>query len=89
MTKEEYSRIISTVRRLHDTWFQTEQYRSSSSAVISLPKLSERDLLIAKRVIQNLVAFISFPVGSQFNNQQFRKDIEPYLTWDDFDEPEI
>ena len=48
MTKEEYSRIISTVRRLHDTWFQTEQYRSSSSAVISLPKLSERDLLIEK-----------------------------------------
>jgi len=89
MTKEEYSQIISTVRRLHDTWFQTEQYRSYDSAVISLPKLSERDLLIAKRVIQNLVAFISFPIGSQFNNQQFRRHIEPYLTWDDFDEPNL
>ena len=85
MTKAEYSRLIYTVRRLHDTWFKREQ----STYGFEQPPLSERDLLIAKRVIQNVVQFTRFPVGSQFNKQQFRKDIEPYITWDDFDEPEI
>jgi hypothetical protein len=84
MTKEEYSKIVFAVRNLHDTWFKRDKKWYGFDA----PQLSERDLLIAKRVIQDTVKFIHFPPGSQFSNQQLREDLSQFLTWGDFVEPE-
>ena len=70
MTKGEYQRLVYGIRRARDIW-KNEGIHAEHRGY----KLSDRDMLVAQRAIDDVVSCLHFPDHSKhYDVNKFRKD---------------